>query len=98
MPDPSPSPGSVPEPSPESFAAEGERLAARGRAIEEEMTAVLADAFAAVLADPAELAALHPASARDAVDFLVRVGRMTRDEGEAVVRRAGVAPSPASGA
>ena len=33
---------------------EGARLAARGRAIEDEVTAVLADALAAVLADPGE--------------------------------------------
>ncbi len=78
----------------EAFAAEGARLAARGRAIEDEVTTVLADALAAVLADPGELAALHPASARDAVDYLVRVGRMTREEGDAVVRRAGRAASP----
>ena len=72
-----------------ALAAEGERLAAEGRAIADEATAVLADALAAVLADPAELAALHPASARDAVDFLVRLGRLGREEGEALVRRAG---------
>ena len=52
-------------------------------------TAALADALTAVLADDAALAALHPASARDAVAFLVRQGRMTAEEGEAVVRRAG---------
>ena len=79
------------ESSPESFAEAGARLAARGRVIEDEARSVLADAFAAVLADAGELAALHPASARDAVDFLVRVGRMTREEGDAIVHRAGSA-------
>ncbi len=76
-------------PSPAAFAAEGAELAGRGRAITDEATALLADALAAVLADEDELAALHPASARDAVEFLVRLGRMTRAQGEAVVRRAG---------
>lgn len=85
-------------PSPAAFAAEGARLAAAGRAISEEATTLLADAFAAVLADEDELAVLHPASARDAVEFLVRLGRMTREEGEAVVRRAGRgAPAPLPG-
>ncbi len=73
----------------EEARAEGARLAAEGRAIADEATTVLADALAAVLADEAEVAALHPASARDAVEYLVRLGRMTREEGEAVRRRAG---------
>ncbi|GJG87836.1 hypothetical protein tb265_30170 [Gemmatimonadetes bacterium T265] len=70
----------------------GDRLADEGRVIADEATTVLADALAAVLADPAELGALHPASARDAVEFLVRLGRLTRDEGEAIARRAGGGP------
>ena len=73
----------------DALAAEGARLADRGRTIAEEMTSLLADAFAAVLADAAELAALDPASARDAVDYLVRCGRLGREEGDAIVRRAG---------
>ena len=78
-----------PEPSePSRYVAEGARLAAEGAAIEAEVREVLADALLAVLGDPAELARLHPASARDAVDYLVRRGRMTAEEGEAVVRRA----------
>ncbi len=88
------------DPTSDAHAAEGARLAAEGRAIADEARALLADALAAVLADEAEVAALHPASARDAVEFLVRVGRMARAEGEAVVRRAGGAapPADASGA
>lgn len=72
-----------------AFAAEGERLAAEGRAIADEATAVLADALAVVLADETELAALPPASAREAIEFLVRLGRMGHEEGEALLTRAG---------
>ena len=81
------------EASSDALAAEGARLAASGEAIAAEMTTLLADAFAAVLADEAELTALHPASARDAADFLVRCGRMTRQEADAIVRRAGAGPA-----
>ena len=73
----------------EALAAEGARLAAEGAAIEAEVREVLADALLAVVGNEAELARLHPASARDAVNYLVRLGRMTAAEGEAVVRRAG---------
>lgn len=75
-------------------AAEGEALAAQGLAIAAEARELLADALAAVLADEAELAALAPESAQDAVEFLVRVGRLGREEGEALVRRAGGGTGP----
>ncbi len=72
-------PHDAPAPSHDALAAEGARLAARGKAISDEMTALLADAFVALLADEAELARLHPASVRDVVDYLVRCGRLTRE-------------------
>ena len=72
----------------DALAAEGARLAAEGAAIEAEVREVLADALLAVLGDGAELARLHPASARDAVDYLVRLGRMPADEAQAIVRQA----------
>lgn len=77
-----------PRDEPEPYVVEGARLAAEGAAIEAEVREALADALLAVLTDAAELARLHPASARDAVDYLVRLGRMTAEEGDAVVRRA----------
>lgn len=79
-------PPQVPDP---DFAARGERLAAEGRAITDDLTARLADALLAVLADPEELAALDARSARDAVDYLVRLGRLGRAEGDALIARAG---------
>jgi plasmid stability protein len=76
----------VPEVPP--YVAEGARLAAEGRAVEAEVRETLADALLAVLRDEAELARLHPASARDAVDYLVRLGLMTADEGDVILMRA----------
>ncbi len=80
--------------SPDELAAEGEALAAQGLAIEAEARSLLADALTAVLADADTLVTLPPESARDAVDFLVRLGRLTRADGDAIVQRArgGIVP------